>query len=75
MSKPIRFNREEIPLCPNNHGPMYLEVVQPIDQAQVFPVAEARAFCLTCRHTMIVADERPLAPKPGWGWPASGRFA
>ena len=60
MSKPIIFNRDEIPLCPNGHGQMYLDI-QPLDDYLDMHgvVREARAFCLTCRHTMIVADERP----------------
>ncbi len=61
MSKPIEFDQNEVALCPNGHGPM-LMVAQPmhISFHHDISVPEARAHCLECRHTMIVADERTL---------------
>jgi len=66
MSKPIIFNKEEIPLCPNGHGPMYVDgalnnIWDAWEKGIISKqVPEARAHCLICRHTMIIADERPV---------------
>ena len=57
MSKTIEFDQDEVALCPNGHGRMRM-VAWNAGYAQRVP--EARAFCAHCRHTMIVADERPL---------------
>ena len=55
MGKPIVFDKNEVPLCPNGHGPMLMvKTVIPAGPS----VPEARAHCLECRHTMIVSDER-----------------
>lgn len=71
MPKPIRFNKDEVPLCPNDCGPMFMDSDEAMIEARflvlassslipsdLMPVLEARAHCLECRHTMIVADER-----------------
>ena len=60
VSKPVRFTQDEIPLCPNDCGPMHMVALN--NPSYLFGYSlqpEARAFCLTCKHTMIVADERP----------------
>ncbi len=67
MSKPVVFDQDEVALCPNGHGPMLMAVTSETlwhgltqSSATYIPllVPEARAHCLTCSHTMIVADER-----------------
>lgn len=55
MAKPIVFDQDEVPLCPNGHGPM---LMTPVNNRGGCAAVEARAHCLECRHTMIVADER-----------------
>lgn len=48
------FTADEVPLCPNGHGPMEMTSI-----TQVGPVPEAFAKCGVCRHQMVCADERP----------------
>ena len=57
MTKPIEFNAQGIALCPNGCGEMYM-VPDRLFGYPISDVPEARAFCLNCCHTMIVADER-----------------
>lgn len=66
----IRFNEHEVPLCPNDYGLMYMDAITfslpttienfkiLVSGINALTVPEARAWCLVCKYTMLVADER-----------------
>ena len=69
MASIIKFDKNEVPYCPNGCGLMHMEIWDTdtfyfsikYNQHTIMIVPEARAFCLNCKHTMIVADERASA--------------
>lgn len=77
--KPVIFNKLQEPLCPNGCGVMDMDadIWQYIllsdyelgyhNFERFRPVVlEARAFCLHCKYTMLVADERIQTIHPEW---------